>query len=609
MPKWFKPVVLALLVHGCGTVTPPPPPGCVASTCAGCCDGAGVCQDGTATSACGRLGLVCAACLPGQTCVAGLCQGTAIGGGTAGGGSAGGGAAGGGTSGGSTGGGASAGGTAGGGIATAGGTAGGAQGGGFAGGSTAGGTAGANGGGSVAGGTAMGGGAATRSTRFQATPLRFSVPASVYNAPTAVASGAGVPRLWDTLDLNGDGRVDLAITSNPATGAVFVTNSVSHWNVHLGTPTGFSGSITQWVVPSNLLVAQGYNATRSESGLLFWATTDVTGDGRPDLVHTMNPTSGGPYVSLAGAMTDGWLLRRGGANSFDQAAVTWTVPRVTNLSGGIDRVANDTVGRRWTLAEVTGDALVDLIITADPVTDNVWLTNGTQWVVCAGTVSGYPPVASCPRYTVPDNGVAGGFKSANVNAPASQRVWALIDMNGDGRMDLVQTLNPAVPGASTFLNFGTPAWRVWFSRDTSSGSLFDIAPTLWTVPAVTFFAPSSAAGLNYWQTMDLDGDRLPELVQTADPATGRPFGFGTAAPSWRVYAPARGGGFQTTTTSWTIPAGPAPDGFRSTTGTGWAVMDITGDARPDLVQFQDPATGLAFTDVSGSFWRVYPGIP
>ena len=42
---------------------------------------------------------------------------------------------------------------------------------------------------------------------------------------------------------------------------------------------------------------------------------------------------------------------------------------------------------------------------------------------------------------------------------------------------------------------------------------------------------------------------------------------------------------------------------------GYALDDVTGDGLPDLVQFQDPTTGLAFADVNGPFWRVYPGIP
>jgi hypothetical protein len=454
----------------------------------------------------------------------------------------------------------------------------------------------------------MGGGSAVvRSTRFQTTPIRFSVPASLYNALSSTGNMASA-RLWDTMDLNGDGRVDLVLTSNPATGAVFVTNNVTHWNVHLGTPTGFSGTITQWVVPSNLLVAQGYNSTFSATGTSFWVTMDMTGDGRPDLVHTMNP-SGGPYVSLVGAMTDGWLMRRGGPAGFDLTMVTFSVPRVPNLAGGIDRAFNDTATRRWALAEVTGDSLVDLVVTADPLTDNVWLTNGPQWVVCPGSATGFPAFGSCQRASVPDNGVAGGLKSASSFLTSQRRVWQLLDLNGDGALDIVQPMNPSALTDTTFLNGTTPAWRVWLNQQGSAGGTsFDASPTLWAVPSASHFTTSSAAGLAWWDTFDLDGDRVPELVVTADPSTGRPFGFGTATASWRVYG-SSGRGFATLPATWPIPVGPNPDGFRSRSGTTWAVLDVTGDGRADLVQFQDPLTGLAFSDVSGAFWRVYPGLP
>jgi hypothetical protein len=348
----------------------------------------------------------------------------------------------------------------------------------------------------------------------------------------------------------------------------------------------------------------------SATGSSFWSTIDVSGDGRPDLVHTMNPLSMGPFVSMAGSLTDGWLLKRGIANGFDAATATLSVPRITGLSTGLDRLVNDTSTRRWLLAEMTGDALIDLVITADPTTDNVWAVNfRTGWVVCPGTATGFGPFTGCPSLSVPDNGVAGGFKSATSFATATRRVWLLADLNGDGRSDLVQTMNPA--GATTgepFLNGATPFWKVWLNvygtgaRDT----LYAATPTQWTVPTNLFSTPSSASPPQLWQLIDLDGDQRPELVQTADPATGRPF----AGPSWRVFSSnSTMTGFSPRGASWTVPIGPGLDGFRSVSGTSWTVIDVTGDGLPDLVQFRDPTTGLAFNDLNGSYWRVYPGLP
>lgn len=71
----------------CGTTTR-----CSASNCAsGCCDGAGACQRGSASTACGSLGSMCVACEAGATCSAGMCQriGDGSGGGSGGAGGAG----------------------------------------------------------------------------------------------------------------------------------------------------------------------------------------------------------------------------------------------------------------------------------------------------------------------------------------------------------------------------------------------------------------------------------------------------------------------------------------------------------------------------------------
>ncbi len=419
--------------------------------------------------------------------------------------------------------------------------------------------------------------------------------------------GALTPRSWTTLDLTGDGRVDLVLTSDPATGAVFNTNGTRHWNVHAGTATGFSAMATPFSVPTTASIAQGYNTTTSATGTFFWNTLELNADGRPDLVHTMNALVGGPAVSVLGASTDGWLVFRANALGFDATTTTFNVPRVTNLSGGIDRTTNDTAGRRWALARLNADTIPDLVITADPMTDAVWTSALIpQWIVCLGTTSGFGAFSSCQRLQVPDNGVAGGFKSTASTVPATRRVWLLADLDGDGRDDLIQTANPLAITPTTFLNGTTAVWRVWFNQ-LGPTALFSTTSTQWVVPASTFATPFSATAPNFWQLMDLDGDVVKELVQTADPLTGRPFTTPGNPASWRVYFATGRTGFSATATSWTIPVGPMPEGFRSISGASWSVLDVTGDGLPDLVQFQDPATGVAFTDPSGAFWRVYAG--
>lgn len=77
-------VVLGVVVVGCS----PPPAGCTAATCSGCCDSSGTCQQGDTDLACGASALACQACGAGFSCQSKICarSSTGGGGGTTGGG-------------------------------------------------------------------------------------------------------------------------------------------------------------------------------------------------------------------------------------------------------------------------------------------------------------------------------------------------------------------------------------------------------------------------------------------------------------------------------------------------------------------------------------------
>ncbi|MDX2012156.1 MAG: hypothetical protein SFW67_18320 [Myxococcaceae bacterium] len=589
---------------GCGTSgPPPPPPACSASTCAGCCDGSGLCRDGTELTACGRLGLTCATCASGQRCTAGLCQGAVVtGGGSAAGGEAGGSAGGsaGGTAGGDAGG--AAGGFAGG---SAGGDAGGqAMGGGMAGG-TSGGSAGGAGGG-AAGGAA--GGTARSATRFASTFVRWSVPSAGNNTSyNALASaGSNQTLVWTTLDVSGDGVPDLVLPESPLTGNVWNTGSGPYWSVHLGGRGGFASNATSWPVPTNAAIPNGYNATSASQTLppLQWLTTDVNADGVPDLVHTANPNSGGPYVSLIGMVNDGWLVRLGTMAGFATTATSFTVPRLSGLMGGIDRFSSDAMFRRWTVTTLNGDRVPDLVVTADPSTDLVWSQNGqAQWLVCPGGPAGFTGAATCTRISIPASGTTGGFRSAFATG------WALTDLTGDGRADLVQTQSPGLGTPFQNLTLNRSYWRVWPNTSGTAGASLASTSVEWFVPNAAFNALAGATANTSWQVFDLTGDDVPELVQPADPTTNRPWLVGNG-PAWRYYPQnAARTAFQATPLSFAIPAGPTVEGFRSVSGAQWATLDLTGDGLVDLVQFRDVTTGQAFVDLTGGYWRVYPGQP
>lgn len=84
-------ILVVLVTAGCGSSMRDPIAVCAAA-CLGCCDAAGTCHSGNASTACGVSGRFCAACRPEELCSAGACLSNVI---PSGGGSAGGGAAGG----------------------------------------------------------------------------------------------------------------------------------------------------------------------------------------------------------------------------------------------------------------------------------------------------------------------------------------------------------------------------------------------------------------------------------------------------------------------------------------------------------------------------------
>ncbi len=204
-------------------------------------------------------------------------------------------------------------------------------------------------------------------------------------------------------------------------------------------------------------------------------------------------------------------------------------------------------------------------------------------------------------FDVPLNGLPDGFYA--VNEAISTRYWDLIDINGDGRSDLVQT-GDTLMSQSVWDPTGASYWKVFLN---SEGGLAQ-TPVEWRVPnaipTVGFFAVRYDNGSTYgWDLLDMNGDRKPDLVHTADPVTGQAWGSATA-PYWNVYLN-EGDTFATSTIDWKLPSGPGQN-YRSTSGLGhWAMVDMNADGKPDLVVAYDPTTGLVWDMESNPHWRVY----
>ena len=203
-----------------------------------------------------------------------------------------------------------------------------------------------------------------------AEPVSWPLPDAAFSTTANLGTVAG-DISWSTFDIDGDGKPDLVEfnqLNSAGVPAAFGIPSTPHWLVSLNTGTGFAAPI-DWTLP---VIAQAGNfATLSNEGVavddISWFLIDLDGDHRPDLV------SPNQIVTEAGApvprpydfpLTPHWLLFANTGTGF-AAPINWQLPTVGGaLDGGF--FARSYVGTAidddsWTLFDITGDGLPDLV--------------------------------------------------------------------------------------------------------------------------------------------------------------------------------------------------------------------------------------------------------
>jgi len=209
----------------------------------------------------------------------------------------------------------------------------------------------------------------------------------------------------------------------------------------------------------------------------------------------------------------------------------------------------------WTTMDLDGDGKPDLVVTDGATESN------RRWQLHKNTGSGFAETStawSLPTGSPYSEGYYSAFHASS---------WTTLDLDGDGKPDLVVTFG---------VSEADRRWLVY--KNTGSG--FASTATQWSLPANspstdgywTLYHPDG-----WWTTMDLDGDGKPDLVVTASTSeTDR---------RWLIYKNT-GSGFAATATEWSVPANsPSPDGFWNVNHPDgwWTTMDLDGDGKPDLV--------------------------
>lgn len=532
---------------------------CGPDTCSGCCDASGKCQAGTDDKVCGQAGAACSTCPGGTTCYFRVCAMGGTGGGSAGGGGA------------------------------------------------------ATGGGSATGG---GGSSVAPSTHFgplQHWPVPDSTTAAGFYAPNV----ANAANQWSLIDLDGDGKLDLVQTADPAStgptpfGADAGTAS---WRFFKNTGSGFALTATVWNLPKQANATE-FNSATGGDGKTNWATVDLDGDKAPELVRTVDPDAGSAVPFDGGEISDGgegwyWQTFANSGSGFSGTPGKWDIPE-SGSANGFNALTSAVPTARWSVFDLSGDGLRDLVQTSDPASsDSVFTSGGMSfWKVYLNDGSAF---AGTPTtWVVPSTPTAGGFYAPAVTS--ALRNWALFDLDGDGAPELVQTSDPTTLN-QVFGYLAPPTvWQVYLN----TGHDFLVTANAYPVPDSAtdggFFAPNLRAANTVWSVADLTGDHRADLIQTNDPKRAKGvFGQDAGMPYWKLY-PASASGFGGEA-DFPVPDAGVASGFYAPSGAGgaenWVLIDLDGDGRLDLVQTGDPAAMNTVFNASGSAeWHVWRGVP
>ncbi|MEN9335868.1 MAG: hypothetical protein RLZZ500_855 [Bacteroidota bacterium] len=385
-------------------------------------------------------------------------------------------------------------------------------------------------------------------------------------------------------DINGDGKVDFIDSENQNSSAsdVFLNGNQKYWKVYLGNGSGFSATATQWNIP---IVSDSEDYFVSSS---FHQVVDMNGDGKPDFVDSENEATSASDVFLNGNQKY-WKVYLNTGTGFSATATQWNIPIVSDSS---DYMVSSDLHQ---VVDLNGDGKPDFVDSENEATSasDVFL-NGNQkyWKVYLNTGSGFSATAT--QWNIP-------IVSDDYDFIVSYSFHQIIDMNGDGKLDFVDSENQNSSASDVFLNGNQKYWKVYLNNGTG----FSATATQWNIPIVSDDSDYYVSS-DFHTTMDMNGDGKPDFVDSENQNSSSADVFLNGNQKyWKVYLN-NGAGFNATSVQWNIPIVSDTEEY-FVSASFHRVMDFDGDGKVDFIDSENEATSSADVFLNGNqkYWKVY----